>query len=130
MTDYVFSEHGVSKRPVNIEDVTSLRNAAGIREWAAEAPQRQEIAVEAERLTVRVGNLTINAAPADGGPVATVLGAQVLLDGKAPPLGIQGVEIVGDIRGDGIWHVKLHGFVRNPKVEVPAESWRGRKPLL
>jgi hypothetical protein len=127
MTDYVFSEHGVSKRPVNIEDVTSLRNAAGIREWAAEAPQRQEIAVEAERLTVRVGNLTIET-PRHEGMVAVLYGTKVLFDGQPPPIDITRIELTGGV--DEAWTVKLTGFVQNPQPEAPAASWRGRKPLL
>ena len=66
--------------------------------------------VEAEIITVRVGNLTIETPRGLFGEIAPVFGTRILLDGKPVPFGVTRIELVGDI--DEAWVVKLTGFVK------------------
>lgn len=50
-------------------------------------PMTQLVDVEAERITVNVGNLTINCP----GPLGYK--AEILFDGKEPPFGIRGLKL-------------------------------------
>lgn len=70
--------------------------------------------VEAERVSVKVGNLTVESGPEPGSRVATAFGAKILLDGKEPPIGVYRIELAADLNGDGLWNVALYGY---PKGE-------------
>lgn len=94
----------------------------------ADKPELQEVKVEAEHITVRVGILTIETTATGPDSLAIGWGTRILFDGQPPPFDVAKIELSTD--AESPWQVKLTGFVREPKAETPAASWRERKPQL
>lgn len=69
----------------------------------------QVMEVEAEHITVRVGNLTIETPPAQPGRIVHPYMTKVLFDGKPAPISISRIELTCGV--DEAWVVKLTGFV-------------------